>query len=175
MPKNTNIVVCWSCQHENIEGTDVCDNCLADLHAISHPDSIQVATESELGLPVSSMRLSRPLTVSPTTSVREAVAAMKGDPLGAVVITEDGGVTGIFTERDVLKRIAGHPARLDRPVSEFMTADPVVLRDDDAMAVALNKMGDGGFRHVPITHDGLLVGIVTARDVMAWVLGHYFD
>ena len=121
------------------------------------------------------MRLSKPRTVSPQASVREAIAAMKDDPLGAVVVTQDGAVAGIFTERDVLKRIAGQPQLLDGPVSAYMTADPVVLRDDDLMAVALNKMGDGGFRHIPITRDGQLVGMVTARDVMAWVLGRYFD
>jgi CBS domain-containing protein len=56
-----------------------------------------------------------------------------------------------------------------------MTPDPVVLRDDDTMAMALNKMGDGGFRHIPIVKSGELVGIITARDVMSWVLGKYFD
>jgi len=51
----------------------------------------------------------------------------------------------------------------------------VVLRDDDTMAMALNKMGDGGFRHIPIVRGGELVGMITARDVMGWVLGKYFD
>ena len=175
MPTKSNIIICPSCRHENIEGSDVCENCMADLHAVSKPGSVQVATESELGLPVSSMRLSKPRTVSPESSVRDAIAAMKDDPLGAVVVTQDGAVAGIFTERDVLKRIAGQPQLLSSPVSAYMTADPVVLHEDDLMAVALNKMGDGGFRHIPITRDGQLVGMVTARDVMAWVLGRYFD
>jgi CBS domain-containing protein len=56
-----------------------------------------------------------------------------------------------------------------------MTPDPVVLRVDDSMAVALNKMGVGGFRHVPVTRDGTLVGLVTARDLMSWVMGRFFD
>jgi CBS domain-containing protein len=56
-----------------------------------------------------------------------------------------------------------------------MTPDPVVLREDDTMAFALNKMGDGGFRHVPVVRDGELVGMITVRDIMNWVLGRYFD
>jgi CBS domain-containing protein len=43
------------------------------------------------------------------------------------------------------------------------------------MAAALNKMGDGGFRHIPMLHDGNLAGIVTGRDVLQWLLGRYFD
>ena len=46
-----------------------------------------------------------------------------------------------------------------------MTHDPVVLRHDDTIAVALNKMAVGGFRHIPIVEDGRPVGVVTARDV----------
>jgi CBS domain-containing protein len=55
-----------------------------------------------------------------------------------------------------------------------MTHDPVVLRDDDLMATALHKMGTGGFRHIPLVRDGELVAIITARDVVSWLLGHYF-
>jgi len=175
MPNKANVVVCPSCRQENIEGADVCQNCMADLHPVGQPESVHVATESELALPVSSMRLSQPRTVRGERSVREAIDAMKDDPLGAVVVLDGSQVAGIFTERDVLKRIAGHPETLKQPVLAFMTSDPVVLREDDLMAVALNKMGDGGFRHIPILRDGQLIGMVTARDVMAWVLGRYFD
>ena len=46
-----------------------------------------------------------------------------------------------------------------------MTPDPVVLRHDDTIAVAINKMAVGGFRHIPIVEDGRPTGVVTARDV----------
>lgn len=64
---------------------------------------------------------------------------------------------------------------MDQPVARFMTPDPVVMRDDDMMAVALNKMGDGGFRHMPVMRDRELVGMITVRDIMNWLLGRYFD
>jgi CBS domain-containing protein len=46
-----------------------------------------------------------------------------------------------------------------------MTRDPVVLRHDDPIAVAIHKMAIGGFRHIPIVDDGRPTGVVTAKDV----------
>ena len=46
-----------------------------------------------------------------------------------------------------------------------MTRDPVVLRHDETIAVAINKMAVGGFRHIPIVEDGRPMGVITARDV----------
>ena len=51
-----------------------------------------------------------------------------------------------------------------------MTADPVVLRPDDSIAVAINKMAVGGFRHIPLVVDGRAIGIVSARDVFRHIL-----
>lgn len=171
----TNIVVCPSCGAENIEGVDTCENCLADLRTVDVPDTAQIASESDLNRPIGSIRLSRARSIASSATVREAIEAMRGEATGAVVVMLDARIVGIFTERDVLKKIAGEPARLDDPVTAHMTPDPVVLREDDAMAAALNKMGDGGFRHIPIVRDGQLVAMVTGRDVWAWVLGRYFD
>lgn len=168
------IVVCPSCGFENIQGVDSCESCMADLRGLDVPETRQVASESDLALPVSSIRFSKPQTVEPTATVGEAVAAMRHGSAGAVVIVEGTAVLGILTERDVLKRIAGRDELLDAPITVHMTPDPVDLRDNDMMAYALNKMGDGGFRHIPVTRDGELIGIVTARDVMAWVMGKYF-
>jgi CBS domain-containing protein len=174
--ESTNIVVCPSCGAENIEGTDTCQNCQADLRSIDVPEIYQVASESDLLLPVSSLRLRKPETVRPTVSVSEAVAVMQRDPTGAVIIVDDGKIIGIFTERDLLKKCAGDPDALAAPVNEYMTHDPVVLRVTDSMAIALNKMGVGGFRHIPIIQEGGgLLGIVTARDVWQWLMGRYFD
>jgi CBS domain-containing protein len=51
-----------------------------------------------------------------------------------------------------------------------MTSDPVVLRPDDTVAVAINKMAVGGFRHIPIVDDGRPIGVVAARDVFRHIL-----
>lgn len=170
----TNIVICPHCGAENIEGTDTCENCLMDLRTVDVPGTVQAASDSELLEPISSLRASRAATVPVTASVRESVAAIRAAGSGAIVITDGDRIAGILSERDVLKKIAGRPELAAEPVSAFMTPDPVVLRDDDTMAAALNKMGDGGFRHIPITRQGELVGMVNGRDVVNWIMTKYF-
>lgn len=170
-----NVVICPSCGAENIEGVDTCENCMSDLRSLDVPAAYQIAPESELTRQLKGIRLSKPVTISPTAAVRDAIEALKGDPGGAVVVVEGERVVGIFTDRDALKRIAGDVERLDEPIQRYMTADPVTLRDSDTMAAALNKMGDGGFRHIPMIQDGKLAAIVTVRDIMQWLLGRYFD
>ena len=170
-----NVVICPSCGSENIEGSDSCANCMMDLSSIDVPSTYQVLPESDLNIPISAVRTSRPRTVGPMQTVREAIAEMKAASVGVVVIMDGAKVAGIFTDRDVLKKAAMDGAVMDEPVAHYMTPDPVVLRDDDTMAMALNKMGDGGFRHIPIVKGGELVGMITARDVIGWVLGKYFD
>lgn len=173
--QQSNIVTCPSCGAENIEGVDTCENCLNDLRSLDVPDTYQVGSESDLAQLLGEVRLSRAQTVSAGASVAEVIAVLRREPSGAVVIVEGDRVMGIFTDRDVLKRVAGNTEVLSEPISKFMTTDPVLLRDTDTMAAALNKMGDGGFRHIPMLSDGKLAGVVTGRDVMQWLLGRYFD
>jgi CBS domain-containing protein len=173
-PGVSNIVTCPSCGAENIEGADRCESCGMDIAGTDLPATASEA-ESEFNTPISSVRLSRPSVIAAAATVAEAVDAVARDIGGSVVVMDGARIAGIFTERDVLKKVAGRPAQLRRPVADLMTADPVVLREDDTMATALNKMGAGGFRHIPLTRDGELVGIVTARDVLQWLMTAYFD
>ncbi len=170
-----NIVICPSCGAENIEGSDACDRCTMDLSSMDVPESAQVVSESDLTVPISSVKMTRPRTVAPMQTVRQAILEMKDDPTGAVVVVDSGRVVGILTDRDVLRKAAARAGVLDEPVANYMTRDPVVLREDDTMAYALNKMGDGGFRHVPVVRGANLVGMITVSDIMNWVLGRYFD
>ncbi|HMO95033.1 MAG TPA: CBS domain-containing protein, partial [Tepidiformaceae bacterium] len=97
-----NIVICPSCSAENIEGVDTCESCLMALRSIDVPEREQLLAEGDLTMPISSIRLTRPQTIGPNQPVREAIAAMRGDPSGAVVVMEGVRVVGIFTDRDVL-------------------------------------------------------------------------
>ena len=81
-----------------------------------------------------------------------------------VLVVDDGRLVGIFTDRDAVLKVAGRPLE-SRPIEELMTHDPVVLRHDDTIAVAINKMAVGGFRHIPIVEHGRPIGLVSARDV----------
>ena len=85
-----------------------------------------------------------------------------------LVVDADGTLAGIFTERDVLRKVVGKVA-LSTPVSEVMTAEPEAVSFHDTIAVALNKMAIGGFRHVPLVNIQMKpVGIVSVRDVVGY-------
>jgi CBS domain-containing protein len=170
-----NIVICPRCGAENIEGVDLCENCMSSLSGVDILETAQIVAETDLLMPISKVRMSRPRIVGPNQTVREAIAEMRDDPAGAVIVVESGAVVGIFTDRDVLARTASRDGVLDEPISLYMTTEPVVLRETDTMAQALNKMGAGGFRHIPVVREGDLVGVITVHDIMNWVLGRYFD
>lgn len=109
-------------------------------------------------------------TLSPRATVTAAVGCMAERNIGAVIVTEDGSprtrVMGIFTERDLLNRVldAGRqPARTR--LGEVMTPDPDTLEPDSTAQEALAFMQKRRYRHLPITRDGLLLGMVSIRDL----------
>jgi CBS domain-containing protein len=166
---------CPFCGASVIRGSDACDACGRELGAVDLPPLATGADDTGFSVSVSNIRVSRARAVTPDTTVADAIAAVTAEASGGIVVVEDGRLAGVFTDRDVLKRVAGVEGALERPVREFMTPDPVVVREDDTMAVVLNKMGAGGFRHVPLARDGEPVAMVTARDVLQWVMTCYFD
>ena len=169
------LIPCPACGESNIAGVDRCENCLAPLRSTDVPETEQAVSESAFSAPLSSMRLARPPALSRTASVREAVSLLSGDPGGAVLVLDGDQLSGILTERDVLKKVAGRPGALDAPVAEYMTTDPVVVHDSEAVAVALHKMASGGFRHVPLATAGGEYLVVSASDALRWVVERYID
>jgi CBS domain-containing protein len=81
---------------------------------------------------------------------------------------------GVFSDRDVLDRIALEYEQVkDRPVSEFMTTDPIYAYESDSAAAALSIMAVSGVRHVPVTNiDQKVVGIVSPQRVTEFLRKH---
>ncbi len=97
----------------------------------------------------------------------EAAAAMSAARVGCVLVLEEGALVGIFTERDILsafEEFRADPARVF-PVSKGMTRKPQTIGPDATVGEAMDRMLDGGFRHLPIMEAGTLVGIVSMRDL----------
>jgi CBS domain-containing protein len=163
------IVSCPRCGADNTRGSDSCEHCQSDLTAFDKTHS------EDLDMVLGSIRCSRATTIPSSATLGEAIAAVSADVTGAVLVIEADRIAGVFTERDILGKAAGPGAPLDAPVTRFMTPDPVVLREDDTIAMALNKMGNGGFRHIPLVRDGKAIGMVTSRDVLQWLMSCYFD
>lgn len=107
------------------------------------------------------------VTVEPSTMSIEAVAAMSKAGVGSVLVVEDDALLGIYTERDVLRafdRMHADPARVS-PISKGMTRKPQTIDPDATVGEAMDRMLDGGFRHLPVTDGDTLVGIVSMRDL----------
>ena len=111
------------------------------------------------------------LTLPDTATVAEAIKLMREQRIGAVLVTRDGKPVGIFTERDVLRRVVMTSLPADTPIQELMTADPETLGIDDGVGFALNRMILGGFRHIPVTDaSGRAVGVLSQREIVAFVV-----
>jgi CBS domain-containing protein len=95
--------------------------------------------------------------------------------VGCVLVSEGGELFGIFSERDVLMRVADRPDELaDKPVRDFMTPAPETLTHDAPIAFAVNRMAVGDYRHVPVIEaDGKRAGVVSVRDVIAYLCRRY--
>jgi CBS domain-containing protein len=104
-------------------------------------------------------------------TIRAAVDLMLERKLGAVLVEREGRVVGIFTERDLMRRVVAAGIGLDRSIEEVMTPDPDTLKLDDGVAFALNRMVVGGFRNVPIVDEsGALVAILSQREVVDYIV-----
>jgi len=117
-----------------------------------------------------------PLTLEAGATLTEAINRMQMGRRGYVVVLEDGKLAGIFTERDVLMRVAGQRLDLDHTaVESCMTRNPVTLPADSSVAYALNLMVVEGFRHIPIVDDaGRLVAVASMRNLMEY-LSEFFS
>lgn len=106
-----------------------------------------------------------------STTIRDAIRTMLEHEIGAVLVEREGDVVGIFTERDVLRRVAEPKLDQARPLADVMTCDPETLRLDDGIAFALNRMILRGFRHVPVLDsDGKHVAVISQREVVAYIV-----
>jgi CBS domain-containing protein len=155
---------CPTCGVENLLGSDVCDNCGSDLAGHDTPQSPTTFRGQLLGEHLDALGISPPETVDVDGSVDEAIRRMHDKGIDCVLVTAAGRLVGIFTDRDAVVKVAGQAVG-SRSIATLMTRDPVVLRHDETIAVAINKMAVGGFRHIPIVEDGRPTGVVTARDV----------
>jgi CBS domain-containing protein len=162
-------VICPVCGFENLQGVDECENCGSDLRTVDIP-SPSTAFEAELvQVPLSAVGSAQPLTVSPEATLQEAVRQMQDAGAGCLIVEDGAGVRGILSERDLVMKLPGTELDSAR-VRDLMTPDPVVLRPEDSVAVAIHKMAVGGFRHIPLVVDGRATAIVSARDLFRHIL-----
>ncbi len=155
---------CPVCGFDNYIGVDVCENCGAEIAGHDLPQQATSFHDTLLGEHLDSLGAPAPIAVSPDLPLDQAIRQMHDAGVDCLLVVRDDRLVGIFTDRDAVVKAAGKPLASFH-VRDLMTPDPVVLRHDDPIAVAIHKMAIGGFRHLPIVEDGRPTGVVTARDV----------
>jgi CBS domain-containing protein len=109
------------------------------------------------------------ISVAPIQTVLDAANVMNEAGIGGVVVLESGRLVGIFTERDIMRRVVA--ARRDPSatlVSDVMTTEPMTITADVQIAVCRAMMSTRRIRHFPVMHDNGLVGMVTSGDILAF-------
>jgi CBS domain-containing protein len=168
-------MICPNCGCDNLPGNEVCDNCQHDLTALDRPVGWNRVEKGLLEEHVRDLHRkiphSEPVTVAPTTSIHDALQILLQKNIGALLVVDDNGLLkGIFSERDLLKKVAGvEDSFASLPVSQFMSDNVETVSIDDPLAFVLHKMDVGGYRHLPVVENGKPVDIVSVRDMLRYI------
>jgi len=111
--------------------------------------------------------------VSPQTSIREVIDTMRRERTGCVLVVEGDRLLGVFTERDYLLRCLSRDLSPDTQVSEVMTGEPECASLADSVTTLVRKIGQGGYRRMPIVDEGgQLYGCLSVRNLLHHLSQH---
>ena len=112
------------------------------------------------------------VTISPDAPVRDLIALLAERNIGAVIVSSDGStVTGIVSERDVVRRLGTGTGVLEASVAEIMTVDVQTCAGEDSLTDLMKTMTERRIRHLPVVADGRLTGIISIGDVVKHRIG----
>ena len=113
------------------------------------------------------------VAVSPFTPLSQAIEAMKNDEGGCVIVSDDGRVAGIFTERDLLTKVLGEKADLESPIAQWMQRAVETLSPEATVGDAVRLMNEKSFRNIPLVKRGELVGSISVFDIITYLAECY--
>jgi len=122
---------------------------------------------------VSRLHPTTPWQVRPEQTVGQVVELMRDKSVGCVLVSEQGKIVGIFTERDLMRRVLAAGKSLDAPIRDFMTANPVAVSSKDPIEKAVRLMEEGGYRHLPVVDQGKPVGILSVKRIVHYLVEHF--
>jgi serine phosphatase RsbU (regulator of sigma subunit) len=124
--------------------------------------------EAPFEITVRHVMTAEPVVVEPECPVQDVLRRMNTRRIGAALVGAGGRIQGIFTERDFLRHTAeALPGWRAKPVAEWMTRDPHTIEPDCGWEDAVARMEECRVRHLPVVESGKIVGIVSARQLMA--------
>jgi len=171
---------CPSCGHENIDGIDRCENCLAPFRQLDIPsaDAAEGLARSVMEDNLGQLDRDEPICVAPDTPALEVVRLMKNSNSGCALVVDGKKLVGIFTEHDALLKMTRHlPAPTADPksaqaigtVANLMSTNPETLKEEDSVAEALNKMSLGRYRHIPFRRPDGTYAVASIKSVLKYL------
>ena len=123
---------------------------------------------------VSRLYPTQPYAVQVTQPVADAVKLMREKKVGCVLVCDQQKrIVGLFTERDLLRRVLSQGKSLATPMQECMTPDPVTVHPKDSISCAIKRMQKGGYRHLPVVVDDKPVGILSVKRIVHYLVEHF--
>jgi CBS domain-containing protein len=123
---------------------------------------------------VSRLSTTPALRIAPEQRVAEAVRLMRDEGVGCLLVCEGDRLVGIFTERDLMRRVVAEGGSLDQPVAGVMTPNPVVVNPKEAIRAAVRRMEEGGYRHLPVVNEaGKPLGVLSVKDIVRYLVEHF--
>jgi CBS domain-containing protein len=108
------------------------------------------------------------------TSVRDTVSQMRTTGCNCAIIKKDGQLTGIFTDRDLLRKVVDAPETWDNPIDALMTPSPITVKANDPAYAALDLMDEKHFRNVPVIDtNGKVIGNLTHYAVIKYLADRF--
>lgn len=106
-------------------------------------------------------------TVTSQSTIGDLIATLARHNIGAVLVVDDGRLTGIVSERDIVRHLAGSAEGFRaQPVSAIMTRAPRTCEKSDTVDDAMAKMSTGRFRHLPVMENDQLIGVISMGDLV---------
>lgn len=109
-------------------------------------------------------------TINASDTVGTAAEIMVKNEIGAVIVLEGNNPVGIITERDIVKQVVRANDALKKPAKQQLSKPIVTARSNTTIQEAFETMLKNKIRRLPVVDDGKLIGIVTEKDLMRWVL-----
>jgi CBS domain-containing protein len=115
-----------------------------------------------------------PLVCERTASVAQAVALMRSHGAGCLLVCDGETLVGVFSERDLLRRVIAVGMDWNEPVNSVMTPAPVTVEMKDPIRVAVRHMQKGGYRNLPVVDDdGRPVGMLSVMKIVHYLVEHF--